>query len=74
MSGGTLSRMRTLDAAIAELKREDPDTSVTRYALRMMVLSGKVPHVRTGKKYLINYDALLSVLSGNTISNQSTGW
>jgi len=59
--------MRTLDGCIEELKREDPNTSLTRHALRLMVLSGQVPSIKVGAgagKYLINYDGLLSVLSG----------
>ena len=58
-----LARMRTLDGCITELKREDPDTGVTRFALRKMLLAGKIPHVMTGTKYLINYDALIEILA-----------
>jgi len=56
--------MRTLDACIIQLKQDDPDTCLTRHALRQMVLSGNVPYVKCGKKYLVNYDGLLDVLSG----------
>jgi hypothetical protein len=59
-----MKRMRTLDACIIQLKQDDPDTCLTRHALRQMVLSGNVPYVKCGKKYLVNYDGLLDVLSG----------
>jgi len=58
------ARMRTLDAAIAQLKEDDPGSCLTRNALRNMVLTGEVPHIRAGAKYLVNYDSLLSVLNG----------
>ena len=56
-------RMRTLDSAIAQLKADDPESGLTKYALRQMVLSGVVPSVKAGAKYLINYDALLDMLA-----------
>ena len=59
------ARMRTLDAAIIQLRQDDPDNCLTKHALRQWVLSGKVPHVRAGAKYLINYDILLEMLAGN---------
>ena len=59
-----MTRMRTLDAAIAQLKEDDPNTALTKHALRQMVLTGRVPHVKAGAKYLINYDGLLDALSG----------
>jgi len=62
------ARMRTLDAAIEQLQQDDPGSCLTRYALRQMVLQDKVPHIRCGAKYLVNYDGLLSVLSGETTS------
>jgi hypothetical protein len=57
--------MRTLDGCIEQLKRDDPGTCFTRFALRKMVLAGQVPHIRAGTKYLVNYDILLGILCGN---------
>ena len=61
-----MTRVRTIDGAIAQLKQDDPGTCLTRYALRQMILSGKVKYVRADAKYLVNYDDLLIVLSGET--------
>ena len=61
----SLARMRTIEQAIAQLKRDDPGSCLTSHALRVMVLTGAVPHVRAGNKYLINYDGLLAVLAGD---------
>jgi len=56
-------KMRTIDAAIAQLKSDDPGCCLTRHALRRMVLQDKGPHIRCGTKYLINYDGLLALLA-----------
>jgi len=61
------ARMRTLDAAIAQLREDDPGSCLTRHALRKMVLEGKIPHVRAGSKYLVNYDRLLEILAGDLL-------
>ena len=49
--------------AAAELKRIDPDTAITPYFIRTMVLDGTIPHVRAGNKRLINLDTLLEYLA-----------
>jgi hypothetical protein len=66
----TPARMRTLDAAIEQLLQDDPRSCLTRCALRRMVLQGRVPHIRAGSKYLVNYDGLLSVLSGELLPDE----
>jgi len=65
------SRMRTVDAAIAQLKEDDPNTFLTKYALRKLLIDGLVPHVRIGVKYLVNYDGLLSFLADNHSTAES---
>jgi hypothetical protein len=56
--------MRTIDAALSQLRQDDPGSCLTRHALRKMILQGRIPHVRAGAKYLVNYDGLLSALAG----------
>ena len=55
--------MRLIKDAFEQLKKEDPETDITIYALRIIVKSGVVPTVRLGRKLLINYDSLLDYLS-----------
>lgn len=55
--------MRLVKDAFEQLKKEDPETDITIYALRTIVKSGVVPTVRLGRKLLINYDSLLDYLS-----------
>lgn len=58
-----MPRMRLIKDAFEQLKKEDPETDITIYALRTIVISGVVPTVRLGRKLLINYDSLLDYLS-----------
>lgn len=53
-----MPKMRTIQEAAAEIKERDPNTAITPYAIRQMVLNGNLPHVKAGKKYLINLDVL----------------
>lgn len=59
-----IARMRTITEAVAEIKAADPHTALTVHALRQLILSGKVPSIMAGKKYLINLDTLIEYLSG----------
>lgn len=57
-----LPRMRGIKQAIDELKQLDSNTALTEHALRRLILSGDVPSVRCGTKYLINMDVLIDYL------------
>lgn len=63
-----MPRMRTLDAAYALVKEFDPDTSLTRHALRALATSGLIPAVMIGNKRLINVDALMNILATDPAS------
>lgn len=56
--------MRTISEAYAHMLIEDPETAVTKTALRRMVVSGAIPSVKVGRKYLVPLDALDAYLSG----------
>lgn len=54
--------MRTIDQAIAHVKAEEPETALTKSALRRLVVTGAIPSRRVGQKYLLaleNLDAYL---------------
>lgn len=55
-------RMRTIEQAAAIIKEIDPDSALTKTALRRLVTTGKIESVRIGTKYLINLDSLISYL------------
>ena len=58
-----IPRMRTVSEAALELKKLDPNTAVTEYHIRRLAVSGKLPRLKAGKKYLINFDTLLDYLA-----------
>lgn len=55
-------RIRTIQQAAAELKQNDSSTAITPYAIRQMVLSGAIPHIKAGNKYLISMEVLENYL------------
>ena len=59
-----MPRMRTIDQAAAWLRECDPGTAFTKTALRRLVVSGQLPCVRVGQKYLLNLDMLENYLQG----------
>lgn len=54
-----MRRLRTINEAVRFLKEQDPETSLTPYFIRRMIVDGQVPTVMAGKKYLVDIDALL---------------
>lgn len=61
-----MARMRGIDAAHAALLAEDPGCELTKTALRRLVVSGEVPSVKVGTKYLIDLDQLERYLTNPT--------
>jgi hypothetical protein len=59
-----MPRLRTLTETHKYIKEMDTETAVTPNALRRMVVSGQIPCVKVGKKYLIDLDVLFECLKG----------
>lgn len=51
-------KMRTIDQAIEYIHRNDPETAITKHALRSMLKDGRLPYVQVGKKHLIALETL----------------
>jgi len=62
-----MSRMRTIEKAAAELKAADPETALSEYMLRRLILSGQIPSVKPGGKYLVNMDVLERYLNNEPL-------
>lgn len=60
-----MPRMRTIDQAADWLREVDPDTAITKTALRRLVTTGQLPCVRIGQKYLLDLDMLSAFLRGD---------
>ncbi len=56
-SGNSIPRMRTI-------KEVSQETGVSYDALRKMCLRKEIPHIRCGKKFLINLDRFIDYLNG----------
>ena len=57
-----MRRLRTINEAVRDLKQQDPETSMTPYFIRRMIVDGQVPTIMAGKKYLVDLDRLLAFL------------
>lgn len=60
-----MARVRTIDEAFRWLKEVDPETAMTKTALRRLVVSGEIPRFMVGCKYLLDLDALEDYLHGS---------
>ena len=60
-----LPRMRTLSEAYTYIKEADPDTALSANYVRCLIVSGAVPRIKCGKKYLVNVDLLIDYLRKN---------
>ena len=49
---------RTIREAAVHYRAQDPDTAITEYRIRQLVVNGAVPSVRAGKKYLVALETL----------------
>lgn len=56
-------RIRMMKEAYEEIKKADPGTAITMNYIRKLVISGAVPSMRAGSRYLINMDDLENYLA-----------
>lgn len=63
-----IPRMRTISAAIREIKELDPNSCFTEHALRKAILTKHIPTVMAGKKYLVDMDAVYEYLNNNFLA------
>lgn len=56
--------IRTINGAVEELRKEDPETPINTDMLRRWIASGKLKHTKSGNRYLIDMDVLREYLRG----------
>lgn len=56
--------IRTINGAIEELRKGDPDTPINAHMLRRWIASGELKHTKSGNRYLIDMDVLKEFLRG----------
>lgn len=57
-----LPRMRTLTEAYECIKEADPQTAISANYVRCLIVSGAIPRMKCGKKYLVDVDLLVEHL------------
>jgi hypothetical protein len=53
------AKFRTVKTAYEEIKRIDPDTAISKYAIQQAVYGGYVPAKMVGTKHVFNLNDLL---------------
>lgn len=52
-------RIRLISEVHKELLRDDPNSAITIYSLRILIKQGKIPSVHIGRKTLVDYDEVI---------------
>lgn len=55
-------RMRTISEAVDLLKEADPSSAMSYNAVTNLCKTNQIKYIKIGRKFLINYDYLLSFL------------
>lgn len=55
-------RMRTISEAVDLLKETDPCSAMSYNAITNLCKTNQIKYIKIGRKFLINYDYLLSFL------------
>lgn len=63
--------IRTINGAVNELKKQDPQTPISAGMLRRWIRAGQLPAVMSGNKYLLNMETVNQFLKG-TITGDET--
>ena len=48
------------------------ETGISSYTIRQWLISGELKHLKSGKKYLINYDVFLAFLGSDVPEETKT--
>lgn len=68
-----LPKMRTIKEITEIMKKDDPNTKLTARALRYLIISGELPSVKIGAKYLVALEVLEAYLKGELKKPTSEG-
>lgn len=56
--------IRTINGAVLELKKQDPNTPISAGMLRRWIRAGQLPAIMSGNKYLLNMETVNEFLKG----------
>lgn len=57
-------QMRTIDQIAQLIRDNDPETALTKTAIRRLVTTGAIRSVKVGQKYLVSLEAVDEYLAG----------
>ena len=63
-----MKRIRTIQAAVNEIKAADPGSAISYHAIRTAILAGKIPATKAGAKYMIDLDLVLDYFAGGGLN------
>lgn len=63
--------IRTINGAVNELKKQDPQTPISAGMLRRWIRAGQLPAVMSGNKYLLNMETVNQFLKGTITRNET---
>ncbi len=69
--GVAMERLRTIEQTIQELKRVDPDTALTSWALRGLIREGKIPCIKIGSKSLLTVESVERFINSQMIGGDA---
>ena len=69
-----MQRMRTIEAAMEYIRVADPETVISKNALRSLVKDGSIPSVRVGRKILVSLDNIDEFLRRGQVQKQVSGY
>ncbi len=56
-------RIRTVNTAFEEIKAKDPNSAITKAAIRRLLSNGIIPSINIGNKVIFNMDDLENILA-----------
>lgn len=64
---------RTINTAYAEIVKDDPNTAISRNAIRQAVLKGEIPCRKVGRTYVIAKEDVLDYFTGHSTGEEGEG-
>lgn len=68
-----MTKLRTITQAAEYFRVCDPETALTKTAIRRLVVNGTIPTVRAGNKYLVSLETLERYFSGGVSPQETAG-
>jgi len=59
-------QIRTIEQAYEEIRKNDPDTAISKNYIRSLVSAGEIPHIKAGAKFLVDLQVLEGYISSKT--------